>query len=151
MPNPCLTISNYSSIVESLGSLYGERSKNRPDIFSFGCTYRRGYSGVRVRMVLDSGIEGYWIYDSTKREHQAVHLVIGHRGFTDWTRRTNIGIACFVRGMIYDASYGTLPIHPIRFPQDIYSRQCAGLEEFMANASPELQDFVVKNILFNLE
>ena len=151
MPSPCLTISNYPAIIEALGILCGERSRNRPDLFSFNNTYLRGYSGIKVRMVLDTGIVGYWIYESVKREREAVHLVIGHRSFMDWTRKTGIGMVCFVRGMIYDASYGTLPIHPTRFPQDIYSRQCAGLEEFMANASPELQDFVIKNILFNLE
>lgn len=151
MPSPHLSILNYPSIVEALGTLCGERSQNRPDLFSFHGTFRKGYSGVRVRLVLDSGIDGYWISDSEKREHEKIYLVIGHRGFMDWTRKTGLGMACFVRGMIYDASYGTLPIHPIRFPQNIYSQKCAGLEEFMAQASPELQDFVVKNILFNLE
>jgi hypothetical protein len=151
MPNPCLNLSNYRSIVETLGSNYGERSENRPDIFSFQKTYARGYSGVRVRLVLDTGMEGYWIRDSAKNDREAIHLVMSDRSFMDRTLKTDFGMACFVRGMIYDRSYGTLPIHPIRFPPQAYAQKHCGLEEFMNEASLELQDFLVKNILFNLE
>jgi hypothetical protein len=151
MPSPCLTLSNYRSIIEALGSQYGERGRNRPDLFSFQKTNSRSYSGVRVRSVLDTGMEAYWIRDSTRSGPEAIHLILADRNFMDWTRRTDIGMACFVRGMIYDPCYGTLPVHPHSFPKDVYSRQCAGLDDFMNQASPELQDFVAKNILFNLE
>jgi len=151
VPNPCLNLSNYRSIVEVLGSTYGERSENRPDIFSFQRTNSRNYSGVKVRLVLDTGMEAYWIRDSNKSEREAVHLVISDKSFFDWSFKTNFGIACFVKGMIYDRSYGTLPIHPFRFSSQAYAEKHRGLDDFMGEASLELKSFVVKNILFNLE
>lgn len=149
-----LNVSNYPAILENMGVRWGVRSKNRPDLFSFNATLARSYSGVRVRPVLEAGMEAFWIRDSSIETSEAIHLVTCDRSFMDWTRKTGFGSVLFVRGMIYDSSYGTSPCHPHTFMSRI-SREPLNnivyLDDFMAQASSELQDFVVKNILFNLE
>ena len=149
-----LAVLNYPSILEDMGVRWGERSKNRPDLFSFNATLARNYSGVRVRSALEAGMVAFWIRDSSSSQKNGIHLVTFDRSFMDWTRKTGRGSVIFVRGMIYDSHYGTTPCHPHAFINPISKQptdQVAGLDDFMAEASPELQDFVVKNILFNLE
>lgn len=149
-----LTVSNYPAILEDMGVRWGVRSKNRPDIFSFSSTLARNYSGVRVRSVLEGGMEAFWIRDSSVATSDAIHLVACDRSFMDWTRKTGLGTILFVRGMIYDSQYGTTACHPHTFMSRISKEplnNIFALDDFMFQASGELQDFVVKNILFNLE
>lgn len=149
-----LTVSNYPAILEDMGVRWGVRSKNRPDLFSFDSTLARNHSGVRIRSVLSEGMEAFWIRDSSLPISEAIHLVTCDRSFMDWTRKTGFGSVLFVRGMIYDSRYGTTACHPHAFMSRISKEPLNNivyLDDFMAKASGELQDFVVKNILFNLE
>ena len=145
-----ITVSNYPAILEDMGVRWGVRSKNRPDLFSFSSTLARNYSGVRVRSVLSEGMEAFWIRDSSLSTSESIHLITCDRSFMDWTRKTGLGTVIFVSGMVYDTAYGTNAAHPYSFINRL-TNQAAGLDDFMAQASGELQDFVVKNILFNLE
>ena len=149
MSLPSLTVSNYSSILEDMGVRWGVRSKSRPNLFSFSETLTKNYSGVRIRSTLQDGMEAFWILDSSLSASDSIHLVTCDRSFLDWSRRTNFGTALFVKGRIYDPSYGTSTSHPHSFIST--TNKIVGLDDFMAQASLELQDFVIKNILFNLE
>lgn len=149
MVRPHLVLSEYKSITDALGNLWGHKSGNR-GLFSFTNTYAKTWSGPQVRNAMDCGMDSYWIYERGKRSSETVYLVICDLSYSDWSHKTGMGAAYFLRGMILDPCYGTLPIHPIGFPENIYKDRWIGLDDFMSNSSPEIQDFVIKNILFNV-
>jgi len=153
MSFPHLTVSNYPTILEDMGVRWGVRSPIRPKLFSFDKTLSRSYSGVVVRSTLLEGVEAFWIRDSSSRTNaKAIHLVMCPRSRSDFYSSSNLGTVSFTKGMIYDYQYGTTPCHPFQFLRNSFELpNAACLDDFMAEASDELQDFVVKNILFNLE
>lgn len=150
MPSPHLVLSNYSDVLHALGMSWGEQSKNRPELFSFAKTHKRDYSGPKIHQVLDTGMEALWISSGTKKIGSSINLILADRSFLDWTRRTNVGAAYFFNGVALDNQYGTTLIHPHRIMNEVFIKKQSGPDQFMEEATPELQDFFVKHILFNI-
>ena len=150
MPNPHLILSNYEEILRAFGICWGEESKNRPGIFSFSKTHNKNYRGPKVYQVLDTGMEAFWICSGTKKRSESTYLILADRSYSDWMKRTNIGAAYFINGVILDNQYGTSLIHPDRIRKDVFLKKESGPDEFMKEATPELRDFFVKHILFNI-
>jgi hypothetical protein len=150
MPSPHLVLSNYKDVLHALGMTWGEQSKNRPEIFSFYKTHKRDYVGPKIHQVLDTGMEAIWISSGIKKIGSSTNLILSDRSYLDWTRRTNIGAAYFIRGVSLDPQYGTTLVHPHRIPNDEFTKKQSGPDQFMEEATPELRDFFVKHILFNI-
>jgi hypothetical protein len=150
MPNPHLVLSNYSDVLRALGMNWGEQSKNRSDYFYFSKTHNKNYQGPKIYQVLDTGMEAFWISSGAKKKEDSIHLVLADRSYSDWTNRVNIGAAYFINGVALDRDYGTSLLHPHRIRYDVFMQKQSGPDQFMEEATPELQDFFVKHILFNI-
>lgn len=150
MPNPHLILSNYKDILYSLGMRWGEQSPNRPEIFSFFKTQRRDFVGPKIHQVLDTGMEALWISSGNKKREASTHLILADRSYSDWMKRTDVGAAYFINGVALDRGYNTSLIHPSRIRHDVFMQKQSGPDQFMEEATPELQDFFVKHILFNI-
>lgn len=150
MPRPHLVLSNYEDILYALGTSWGEQSKNRPEIFSYFKTHGKNYQGPRIYQVLDTGMEAFWICSGSKNRSESTYLILANRSYSDWMKRTNVGAAYFINGVVLDNQYGTLLIHPDRINKDVFSKKESGPDEFMKEATPELRDFFVRHILFNI-
>jgi hypothetical protein len=150
MPNPHLVLLNYKDILYALGMRWGEQSKIRPEIFYFYKTHKRDYVGPKIHQVIDIRMEAIWIYSGIKKIGSSTHLILSDRSYIDWTRKTNIGAAYFFSGVVFDSQYGATLIHPHRIMNDVFIKQQSGPDQFMEEATPELRDFFVKHILFNI-
>jgi hypothetical protein len=95
-------------------------------------------------------MEAIWISSGIKKIGSSTNLILSDRSYLDWTRRTNIGAAYFIRGVSLDPQYGTTLVHPHRIPNDEFTKKQSGPDQFMEEATPELRDFFVKHILFNI-
>jgi hypothetical protein len=150
MPNPHLVLSNYNDIVCALGVSWGDQRPNRPDLFCFNKTHRMGYSGPKIHQVLDTGMEALWISSGSKKREASTHLILADRSYSDWMKRTDVGAAYFINGVALDGGDGTSLIHPSRIRHDVFMQKQSGPDQFMEEATPELRDFFVKHILFNI-
>ena len=150
MPNPHLVLSNYNEILMELGNNWGKCSGHWRQTLSFTDTLSKKYDGPKIHQVLDCGMEAFWISSGEKRLSESVNLVLSDRSYTDWRDRTGIGALYFIKGVSLDPQYGTTLVHPHRIPNDEFAKKQSGPDQFIAEARPELREFFVKHILFNI-
>jgi hypothetical protein len=155
MARPHLVLSNYNEIIMELGNNWGKCSGHWRQTFSFTHTLSKKYDGPKIHHVLDCGMSAYWISSGEKKLSESVNLVLSDRDYVDWRDRTGFGAAYFIKGVVLDGQYGTTLVHPHRIAnrigRDELSNKECGPDQFIAESRPELRDFFVKHILFNLE
>jgi hypothetical protein len=95
-------------------------------------------------------MEAFWVSSGEKRLSESVNLILSDRSYTDWRDRTGVGALYFIKGVSLDPQYGTTLVHPHRIPNDEFIKKQSGPDQFMKEATPELRDFFVKHILFNI-
>ena len=150
MAKPHLVLSNYNKITYALGMNWGEQSRSRPEFFLFNKTHGKNYQGPKIYHVLDAGMSAFWICSGKKKRSESCFLILSDRSFSDWNRKTNIGSAYFFNGVALDSQYGTTLTHPRHIQEDLFKQKQSGPDQFMEESTPELRDFFVKNILFNI-